>query len=110
MNSFRMLKLPVMLFGFGAALLFSPACKAQEVSPDHFTDTGVQNVYEPAPAKAAAPKVKPQPSAVKAGTKKTNSQATIQLAANRTPVSPLQPAAEAVAETRKTAPATTKKP
>ena len=58
MKSFRMLKLPMMLVGLGAALALSPSCKAQEVSPDHFTDTGVQNVYESAPAKTAAPKPK----------------------------------------------------
>jgi hypothetical protein len=109
MNAFRMLKLPVMLLGFAAALLFYPACKAQEVSPDHFTDTGVQNVYEPAPAKAPAPKVKPKPATVKARSQQTNAQATVQLAANRTPVSPVQPAAEAVAEKRKIVPATPNK-
>lgn len=56
MKSFRMLNLPAMLLGVGAVLILSPACKAQESSPDHFTDVGVQDVYQPAPAKPAGAK------------------------------------------------------
>jgi hypothetical protein len=41
-----------------AAILLSraPSCKAQEVNPAHFTDTGVEDVYpvrKPSPKKAA---------------------------------------------------------
>jgi hypothetical protein len=37
MKSFVYLKLPVLLVGLGAAMAFSPACKAQaEVNPDCF--------------------------------------------------------------------------
>lgn len=37
---FRLLKLPLLVVGMGAALLLSPACKAQsEISPDHFDGT-----------------------------------------------------------------------
>jgi hypothetical protein len=40
MKSFVMWKMPILLCGLGAALLFSPACKAQsEIDPDHFDGT-----------------------------------------------------------------------
>src|SRR5262249_5244120 len=56
MKSFTICKLS-MIVGLGAAALFlAPASKAQEVSPDHFTDTGVQGVYENTQTKVAAPK------------------------------------------------------
>ena len=58
MNTYKQLLPRTILFGslgLAAMLLVStPSCKAQEVSPDHFTDTGVQDVYEGAPAKVAA--------------------------------------------------------
>jgi hypothetical protein len=65
-KSFTMLKLPVILLGFGGALLLSPACKAQEATPDHFTDTGVQDVYEPGAGKATATTAKQKPAVVQA--------------------------------------------
>jgi hypothetical protein len=38
-------------------MLFStPPCKAQEIVPNHFTETGVQDIYESAPIKVAASK------------------------------------------------------
>src|SRR5215470_8314700 len=37
-------------FGLAMTLFSASSSKAQEVSPDHFTDTGVQNVHENAPA------------------------------------------------------------
>jgi len=37
-------------FGLAITLFSASSSKAQEASPDHFTDTGVQNVYENAPA------------------------------------------------------------
>jgi hypothetical protein len=109
MKSFRMLKLPMMFVGLGAALAFSPACKAQEVSPDHFTDTGVQNVYENASAKTAAPKPKQHQPAAQVRTSQTNSSATLQPVAKHTPVSAAQPGPKTVADKRKSAPATPKK-
>src|SRR5215468_4102798 len=36
-------------FGLAMTLFGASSCKAQETSPDHFTNTGVQNVYENAP-------------------------------------------------------------
>jgi hypothetical protein len=53
-----MFKIPLILVGLGAALVLSPACKALEASPDHFTESGVPNVYESAPGKVVAPKVR----------------------------------------------------
>jgi hypothetical protein len=110
MKSFGMLKIPMILVGLGAALVLSPACKAQEVSPDHFTDSGVQDVYEGAPGKVVAPKVKQQPIS-QARTNQTNSPATLQLVAKRTPVSAnTQPGAQAVANKRNPVPSAPKKP
>src|SRR5580704_6560714 len=64
--------------GLAAMLLVStPSCKAQEVNPDHFTDTGVQDVYEGAPAKLAAPTVKQNLSARKTQKPQINSHATV---------------------------------
>src|SRR5215470_9800132 len=37
-------------FGLAMTLFGASSSKAQEVSPDHFTDTGVQNVHENGPA------------------------------------------------------------
>jgi len=104
-----MLKLPMMFVGLGAALALSPACKAQEVSPDHFTDTGVQNVYENAPAQTAAPKPKQSQSAAQARSSQKNSSATLQPVAKRTPVSATQSGPKTVADKRKSTPAPPKK-
>jgi hypothetical protein len=109
MKYFGMLKLPMMFVGLGAALALSPACKAQEVSPDHFTDTGVQNVYESASAKTAAPKPKQHQPAAQVRSSKANSSATLQPVAKRTPVSAAQPGPKTVADKHKSAPATPKK-
>src|SRR5579863_650940 len=109
MKSLRMLKLPMIFVGLGTALALSPSCKAQEVSPDHFTDTGVQNVYEGAPAKTAAPKPKQHQPSAQVRSSQTNSSATLQPVAKRTPVSAAQPGPKTVADKRKSAPATPKK-
>ena len=40
MKRFVLLKLAVLTFGVGAALILTPSCKAQsEISPDHFDGT-----------------------------------------------------------------------
>jgi hypothetical protein len=109
MKSFGMLKIPMILVGFGAALALTPACKAQEVSPDHFTATGVQDVYEGAAGKAAAPKIHQKSPAAQARTHQTNSPATLQPVAKRAPVAATQPGPKAIADKRKSVPATTKK-
>jgi len=108
MKSFGMLKIPMILVGFGAAIVLSPACKAQEVSPDHFTATGVQDVYEGAAGKAAAPKVQ-QKSASQARARQSSSPATLQPVAKRAPVAATQPGPKAIADKRKSVPATPKK-
>jgi len=57
-KSFSLFKLPILLAGFGALLLFSPTCKAQSaVSPDHFdgTDTWEVAARKPVTSKAKAP-------------------------------------------------------
>jgi hypothetical protein len=102
MKSFGMLKIPMILVGLAAAIVLSPTCKAQEVSPDHFTATGVQDVYESAPAKVTAPKVQQKPSAAQARTHQTSSHSTLQPVAKRTPVSAAEPGAQVVADNRKT--------
>jgi hypothetical protein len=48
MNRFKLL-LPKTLWlgtiGVATMLCWTPSCKAQEVSPAHFTETGVEDVY-----------------------------------------------------------------
>jgi hypothetical protein len=109
MKSFGMLKIPMILVGLAAAIVLSSTCKAQEVSPDHFTATGVQDVYESAPAKVTAPKVQQKPSAAQARTPQTSSQSTLQPVAKRAPVSAAQPGTQVVADNRKTVPGAPKK-
>jgi hypothetical protein len=88
MNTSKQLVARTILFGslgLAAMLLVStPSCKAQEVNPDHFTDTGVQDVYEGAPAKLAAPTVKQNLSARQTQKPQINSQATVHTIAKRT--------------------------
>lgn len=103
MKSFNMLKMPMILLVLGGALLLSPACKAQEVSPAIFTATGVEDAYQPA-AKVAATKAKPKPTATHSRKQQTGSAATMQLAANRKSSELPQPSAQAVAEKRKQSP------
>jgi hypothetical protein len=110
MKSFTVLKFSIILVGLGAALVLSPACKAQEVSPDHFTDTGVQDVYDGTQNKSGAPRLKQKPPTTQARTHQVNSAATLQPVARRTPASAAQPNPKAVADKRKTTPSTSKKP
>lgn len=110
MKSFKMLNLPVMLLGVGAALILSPACKAQESSPDHFTDTGVLDVYQPAAATPAATKARQTTPAVQAQTQHSGSTASMKDASTRKSSSTAQPNAVAVAEKRKIAARKPQKP
>jgi len=82
MKSFGMLKLPLMLVGFGAALLLAPSCKAQsEVNPDHFDGT---DSWEIVARKPNASKIKSVPvNSYQAQNKKTGSGASLQLASER---------------------------
>jgi len=88
MNTSKPLLPRTILFGslgLAAMLLVStPSCKAQEVNPDHFTDTGVQDVYEGAPAKLATPSVKQKLSATQTKKHQINSPATMHTVAKRT--------------------------
>lgn len=110
MKSFIMLKIPVILLGVGAALIFAPGSKAQEVSPDHFTDTGVQDVYVAAPAKVTAPAAKHKLRTSQARRPQANSPATVQLAANRDAALPTKTETLALQEESKTASPKPKKP
>jgi hypothetical protein len=94
--------------GLAAMLLVStPSCKAQEVSPDHFTDTGVQDVYEGAPAKVAAANVKHNSSATQ--THQIKSSSTVQPVAKRNSFLSAQLDSPTVADKRKLVSTTTQK-
>jgi hypothetical protein len=111
MNTYKQLLPRTILLGsvgLAAMLLAStPSCKAQEVSPDHFTDTGVQDVYEGAPAKVVAPVVKHN-LASQARAHRINSSAT-QPGAKRTSLLYSQLATPAVADKRQLVATTPKK-
>jgi hypothetical protein len=113
MNTYRQLLPRTILFGsigLAAMLLVStPSCKAQEVSPDHFTDTGVQDVYEGSPAKVAAPAVKQNLPASQTRAHRINSSTAAQPAAKRTSLLYSQLDSPAVADKRKPAPSTPQK-
>jgi hypothetical protein len=113
MNTYKQLLPRTILLGsvgLAAMLLAStPSCKAQEVSPDHFTDTGVQDVYEGAPAKAAAPAVKQNLLASQSRSHRINSSATAQPAAKRTSLLYSQLETPAVADKRQLVATTPKK-
>lgn len=110
MTSFNLLKLPVILLGFAGTLLLSPTGKAQEVTSDHFSETGVLNVYQPVAGKSAQPAVKQMPAAVQARKQQTGSASSLQRTAKRATSLPAKPEAQAVTEKPKPAPAERKKP
>jgi len=105
-----MFRIAVLLLGVGGAVLLSPACKAQEVSPDHFTDTGVQDVYQPAEGKPKTPAAKQKSLALQARKPQVGAEATLQLASKRGAALPAQAGAQPVAEKRKVAASEPKKP
>lgn len=83
MKSFSLLKIPMVLLGFGALILFTPSCKAQsEVSPDHFDGT---DPWEIAARTPVAPKIKPakETGSYQAQNKKASAGGSLQLAAVR---------------------------
>ena len=91
-----LLKLPLLVLGIGAALLFTPACKAQsEVSPDHFdgTDFWARGAQTPAQKHAVVK------ASVQEKSQKANQGSTLQLAAVREVSKPTN--REAVAADRK---------
>jgi hypothetical protein len=77
---FSLLKVPLLLVGFGAVLLFAPACKAQEVSPDHFDGT---DSWEIAARTPAAAKSKSAANAGSYQAKNQKASASLQLASAR---------------------------
>jgi hypothetical protein len=113
MNTCKQLLPRTILFGsvgLAAMLLVStPSCKAQEVSPDHFTDTGVQDVYEGSPAKVAAPAVKQNLLASQPRAHRINSSATAQPGAKRTSLLYSQLETPTVADKRQPVATTPKK-
>jgi hypothetical protein len=110
MNTSKQLLPRTILFGslgLAAMLLVStPSCKAQEVNPDHFTDTGVQDVYEGAPAKVARINVKQNLSATQAPKHQIHTPAAMHTVALRTSQLSLQLDTPAVADQRKPASST----
>ena len=94
-----LLKLPVLLAGFGALLFFSPTCKAQsEVNPDHFDGT---DTWEIAARKPVTPKTKLAPTTASYQAKNERA-GSVQLAAARN-LSNSVPKAVAVQDKRKPA-------
>jgi hypothetical protein len=100
---FSLLKIPVLLVGFGALLLFAPACKAQsEVNPDHFDGTDPWEVAARRPVTART-KTGAAPASYLAQNKKAGSAASLQLTAAREVASPAHGNTVAVRDKRKPA-------
>lgn len=110
MKRFILLKLSILLLGIGAALLLTPACKAQsEISPDHFdgTDswaTAARPIHAQAQKQTAAKPV------VQAKNHKAAQGSAFQLAAAREVTKPLRREAGAVDLKRKPASPNSDKP
>jgi len=111
-KSFSLLKLPALLAGFGAFLLFSPACKAQsEVNPDHFDGTDTWEVAARKPVTAQAQgKVAQKSGTLQAQSQKVSTGASVQLAAARDMSNPSPVSAVAVEDKRKAAVRKSNKP
>lgn len=103
MKPFSLLKIPVLLVGFGALLLFAPACKAQsEVNPDHFDGT---DPWEVAARRSVTARTKTgaAPASYLAQNKKAGSAASLQLTAAREVASPAHGNTVAIRDKRKQA-------
>ena len=103
MKPFSLLKIPMILVGFGAVLLLAPACKAQsEVSPDHFDGT---DSWEIAARTPVATRTKPTTTTTsyQAKNKKAGPGASMQLAAVREVTKTPSRNAVALQDKRKTA-------
>lgn len=103
MKPFSLLKIPVLLAGFGALLFLTPACKAQsEVSPDHFDGT---DSWEVAARKPVAPKAKAAAAhnSYQAQNKESASNASLKLAAARDTSNPARHSAVAIQDKPKVA-------
>jgi hypothetical protein len=105
-----LLRLSVVLFGIGAALVLTPACKAQsEISPDHFDGTDSWAVaarpVHPQPLKQTAEKPLAQ-----AKSQKVAQGSAFQLAAAREVTKPVNRDASAADRNRKPSSANSDKP
>src|SRR5260370_34287566 len=103
MKPFSLLKIPVLMLGFGALLFFSPTCKAQsEVNPDHFDGT---DPWEIAARKPVTPRTKavPAPASYQVRNEKAGSGAGVQIAAARNFSNPLPHNTVAIQDNRNTA-------
>jgi hypothetical protein len=101
---FCLWKLPVMLLGLGAALLLTPACKAQsEVAPDHFDATDSWQAATQQTPSTASYQAK-RAGTVEAQNKKAASGPPLQLASAREGSQPARQNAVAIQDKRKTAP------
>lgn len=111
MKSVNILSMPVILLGVTGVLLLSPAVKAQEVTSDHFSETGVLNVYQPVAGKSAQPAVKQMPAAVQARKQQNGSASSLQRTTKRGSSLPAKPEAQAAISGKpKPAPNELKKP
>jgi hypothetical protein len=98
---FSLLKIPVLVVGFGALLFFAPACKAQsEVTPDHFDGTDPWEIAARKPV-AAKTKTGAVPASYQAQNKEAGSGANLQLAAVRETSTPANHNAVVVGDKRK---------
>ena len=103
MKPFSLLKIPMLVVGFGALLFFAPACKAQsEVNPDHFDGTDPWEIAARRPVTAKT-KTGTAPTSYQAQNKKATSDASLQLAAIRETQNPAGHSAVAVRDKRKPA-------
>lgn len=104
MKRFVLLKLALLAFGVGGALLLTPSCKAQsEISPDHFdgTDSWATSAR---PVHAQLQKPTPVKPSLQAKSQKAAQGSAFQLAAAREVAKPVS--RETVAVDRKRKPAT----
>lgn len=108
MKPFRLFEIPVLLFGLGAALVLSPASRAQsEITPDHFDGT---DPWEAAAHKVARPKVQQAQAALPAVDRKADLHATQNLAAAGDLVKPVRQEVVAILDKRKMTTRKSKKP
>lgn len=102
-----LLKLSVLVLGAAAALVLTPACKAQsEISPDHFDGTD-SSATAARPVHAQAQK---QPAAKPSKQAKSQKASTFQLAAVREATKPVNREGVAVDRKRKPAAPNSDKP
>jgi len=111
MRAYVVLKWPILLGCLGAALLLSPACKAQsEIAPDHFAEPNTEpfekaNTFSATKADEAKDKavVKQKAVATKEQPRKSYPNQSVQLAAARDLSQPKEKDAVAIENDRKPA-------